>query len=710
MVRPTVSEIGPNLARLREAAGIKQSELAGRVTMSAPSLSRVESGERSLAPDELKMLLKGIGTADATRFAEFLDRDWSELPVPPLNHPAQDLLWEADQSCVELRRLLEGDVKASFQKRIEEYLAQIRLTAGLILKRDHTVALIGSIGIGKSTAICRALNLELPSEDGPPQTVLEVGAGGITVCEVHIYSGPGYGLLVEPCPEDEVRAHVTDFSEFIWRVAKGKLAIAEDENESQGVSKEIERAIRNLSGLKVRKSKTADGKTLRTDDAKALALEYDAPRDFGVEVLARMSLHRRDARNVWYDTLGGKAPLAWMRETFLEINNGRHPDFSLPRRIELVVPMPLVANTDLNVRFIDTKGIDRAVGRPDLEAHLQDPHSLALLCSRFNNAPGTEARQLLTRAKEAGQRSLDRSAALLVLPHPGEALKMKDDATSEHVDSVDEGCELKGEQIATALESTGIHDIQICFFNALEDPKDKLVRFVMERLTETRRAFSMELTDIVQNVKLVIANQEKEQAQAVLRDAASQLQNWITQNKGIPNVSRQVHRSLLHEINSVHPSTVHAAVRRQGDWLHLQYGYQLGHGARTLAATALGRKVSDFIAIAENLRTNPDFSGAESLIAQCEQVLNSAYDQLLRKMQLSGESLFDDEMKRDREYWLSCENEWGQGSGYRDRVKSRSEQWFDDSTHQDVGNEVRNLISIEWADALARVENMLRDI
>ncbi|MFZ6674801.1 helix-turn-helix domain-containing protein [Undibacterium sp. Xuan67W] len=710
MARPSINEIGPNLARLREAAGIKQADLAGRVTMSAPSLSRVESGERSLAPEELDLLLREIGTADATRFAEFLARDWSELPVPPLNHAEQDLLWEADQACVALRGLVEGDIKASFQKRIEEYLTQIRATATLILKRDHTVALIGSIGIGKSTAICRALSLELPSEDGPPQTVLEVGAGGITVCEVHIYSGPSYGLLVEPCPEDEVRAHVMDFSEFIWRAANGKLANSEDESESQGVSKEIERAIRNLSGLRVRKNKGSDGKVLRTDDAKALAAEYTAPRDFGVEVLSRMALHRRDARTLWYDTLSGKAPLAWLREMFLEINNGRHPDFSLPRRIELVVPLPLVANTDLNIRFIDTKGIDRAVGRQDLEAHLQDPHSLALLCSRFNNAPGTEARQLLTRAKEAGQRRIDRSAALLVLPHPGEALKMKDDATSELVESVEEGCELKQEQVVTALESTGIHGMHSCFFNALEDPKDKLVRFVMARLVETRQGFSTELAEIVQNVKQVIANQEREQAQAILRDAASQLQHWVAQNKQAPAINRQVQRSLLQEINSVHPSTVHAAVRRQGDWAHLQYGYQLGHGARTLAAQALGKKVNDFVAIAENLRTNPDFTGAESLISQCEQVLNTAYDQILRKMQLSGESLFDDEMKKDKDYWFNCSNEWGQGSGYRDRVTMRSEQWFDDDGHQAIGNEVRSLIATEWVEALGRVERMLQDV
>ncbi|MCY0857551.1 hypothetical protein [Cupriavidus sp. D39] len=405
-----------------------------------------------------------------------------------------------------------------------------------------------------------------------------------------------------------------------------------------------------------------------------------------------------------------QSPLTWLRETFLEINNGRHPDFSLPRRIELVVPMPLVPNTDLNVRFIDTKGIDRTAGRPDLEVHLQDPHSLALLCSKFNNAPGTEARLLLTRAKEAGQRDLERNAALLVLPHPGEAMKMKDDATSEYVESAEEGCELKGEQVETALESTGIHNMPICFFNAMEDSRDTLVRFVMDRLTEARKAFSTELEGLVASVREVIENQAKEQAQAVLREAASQLKHWVSQNKASPRPTRQIQGSLIKELQAAHPSTVHAAVRREGDWPNLSYGYQLGHGARTLATATLGKKVGDFTAIAENLRTNPEFSEAETLISQCEQVLQVAFDQLLRKMQLSGESLFGEEMKRDKDFWLGCEREWGQGSGYRDRVTTRSVGWFDDDSHQAVGMGIQHLLEQEWKEALSRVEAMLQDI
>lgn len=44
------------------------------------------------------------------------------------------------------------------------------------------------------------------------------------------------------------------------------------------------------------------------------------------------------------------------------------------------------------------------------------------------------------------------------------------------------------------------------------------------------------------------------------------------------------------------------------------------------AAGSLGRKLKDFQAIADNLRTNPDYSTAVPLIAQAESVMLAAFD------------------------------------------------------------------------------------
>ncbi|WP_227746905.1 helix-turn-helix domain-containing protein [Paraburkholderia franconis] len=235
--------IGHYLAQLRDHVGLKQAELARMVTWSPAVLSRVESGERELNGDELDEVLCAIGTADALKLGERLQRRWEVLLAPPLNHPDQDLLWEAERAAQQLRALSAADdVSASFQRRLDEYLEELQYLAGLVLKREHTVAFIGSIGIGKSTAICRMPGLEVHDDGAPVQPVLEAGAGGITVCEVHLNTGPQYGIVVEPCPDEEIRQHVTDFADHISHA--GIPARTEEtesaESEGQGISREIE--------------------------------------------------------------------------------------------------------------------------------------------------------------------------------------------------------------------------------------------------------------------------------------------------------------------------------------------------------------------------------------------------------------------------------------------------------------------------------------
>src|SRR4051812_38903841 len=213
--------------QIREAAGLKQAELARRITWRPAVLSRVESGERGLSPEELATVMVAIGPPDALNLWTALSRDWRILQRPPLDHPDQDLLWDAEQVCRELVQLsTDPNVRRGFEQRLNEYVAGIRSGAGMLLKRDHDIAVIGTKGIGKSTAICKVTGLEVPSPDGAASLpVLEAGGGGVTICDVHLVAGQGYGLLIEPCSDDEVRAHVTDFAEHI----KGSAEFVEDE-------------------------------------------------------------------------------------------------------------------------------------------------------------------------------------------------------------------------------------------------------------------------------------------------------------------------------------------------------------------------------------------------------------------------------------------------------------------------------------------------
>ncbi|MEK6749547.1 MAG: helix-turn-helix domain-containing protein [Pseudomonadota bacterium] len=702
-------ELGKYLVQIREGAGIKQAELARMITWSPAVLSRVESGDRPLALEELQAILTTIGSPDAARLQVALQREWSVVPRPSLDHPDQDILWNAEQVAKKLVALREQpDVRNAFERRLAEYVKEIQNTADMLIKRDHQVAFIGSIGIGKSTAICRLAKLEVEGQDGAPNVpVLEAGAGGITICEVHLRTGPSYGLMIEPCGDDEIRADVTDFAEYLLKKDGGNANEQEVGGDSQGISKEIERAVRNMSGLKIRREKTGDGKMARRDDAKILAEQQGSVRELVVEILARMELHKRDRRDIWYDSSCGKSHLNWLKDIFEEVNNGRHPEFTLPRRIEVVVPTPLLGTSEFSVRIIDTKGIDRTAARADLEVHLDEPHTIAVLCSGFNNAPAAETRLLLERSIEAGVRTLGSHSSLLILPRTSEALAVKDES-GIRVETVDEGYELKGEQVEMSLQPLGLNEYAVCFFNSHQDDPSLLRKFLIERVMAVRQTFRNRLEQITQNARSLLLNYEQEQVQEVIRHSATMFQSWIKQNSELRRLKGSVHvqDSLMGQLDKAYASTIRATIRREGEWSNLSYSYHLGYGARRVAVRSLRKSVEGFTELCKTMVGNPEFVDAIDLINQAERVLLTSYEDLLRKVQLMGQTSFRDELKLDSNFWAKCESEWGQGSGYRDRVTDHHTDWFVAEQRQQLDDELQQLMQREWADVLNKLSSL----
>ncbi|WP_445368721.1 helix-turn-helix domain-containing protein [Methylomonas sp. BW4-1] len=703
------AELGRHLMQVRDRAGIKQGELAKRVALSPAVLSRIESGERPVTLQEVQDILAQIDSPESIEFSKALQRTWKVLQRPPLDHPDQDLLWDAEQVAAELVALRDlPDTPHAFERRLSEYIDELTRCAGLILKRDHQVAFIGSIGVGKSTAICRMTGLEVTREDGTVVPVLEAGGGGITVCEVHLRTGPGYGLLIDPRSDDEIRQDVADLADH---VLKGNAPVEDDAPgapESQGISKEVARALRNMAGLAIQRPRGADGKRVTIDPAKALADEFPAQREFVVEVLSRMELHRRDRRDIWYDSASGKSPKSWLRDTFALINNGRHSEFTLPKRIEVVVPEHLLNASDLVVRFIDTKGIDRTAAREDIEIHLDDPHTLAVLCSNFNNAPAAEARLLLERAKDAGIRNLEINASLLVLPRPNEALAMKDDATSTPVESVDEGYELKAEQVELALEPLGLQNLAVGFYNAVEDPAVQAQSFLIERLNQSRASFRRRINEATDGARALLQNHGEERVRSVLRDAGESLRTWATLNSNVPSVQAHVQESLLAQIQISYASTVRAAINREGEWTQLSYSHHIGYGSRRLAVLMLAKAVEEFTGHCKILAATPRYAEAVDLITQSERVLTAAYEELLRKVQLMGQTIFKDALKADSALWQTCSAEWGKSTpGYKNRVAIHNKTWFEDEARRKLEAELKALIDREWLRALQSVTELL---
>ncbi len=706
------TEIGKYLATLREQAKLKQSELAKKLQWSAAVLSRVESGERSTSDDELDIILQGIDTPEALRAKDILKRTWRILPTPALADPDVDLLWEAEQAAQNVRALADKpDVKQFFERRLVRYEEELSVAAALVRDKRYRVAFIGTIAVGKSTAICRAEGLEIPSDKGMPKAVLETGAGGITICEVHIRRGPEYGMIIEPCTENEIRRYVSDFANFLLNPSQPAQSAEEAEGDSgsPGISREVERALRSMTGLRRKRAeKKADGSVISAvDEARLLAADAADAKALSVEILARMELHKRDRRDIWYSAENSAKPaLEWLQELFERVNNGRHPEFTLPQRIELVLPTAVLGEELLSVTLIDTLGIDDIVERADLVQHFDDPHTVVVLCTGFSEAPSTSVRQLLTHAKEGGVRTLKSNVAILALPRPGDALAMKDNGYP--VQTATEGYELKADEVQLKLHPLGLTSLPVEFFNAAEDAPGVLRSFLSSRIDTVREFHRNLLSEIIRGANALLANYGEEQAREVMMAAGRSLTTWLDHNAEIVSVPTvHVQDSLRTAVLSAHPRSVYAAVIRDGEWQHLNYAHQLSHGARRIATQMTESKLRDFQKIAKNLLDNDQFEEARDLVQQAVRILDGGFDSLVRKAQLVGQSIHADEMRGDATFWQKLGQEWGRGSGYRDRINRHNQKWFMEGHQGAADRRVIKLVQEEWVAAVSSVRELL---
>lgn len=713
-------ELGRELARARERVGLTQAELAARLRVSQAVVSRTESGARKLENEELRRFTKELGSEEAMALENRRARRWCELPRPPLKHPDHDLLWKAECAGQKLAaHLSQPDTVHAFARRIDGLLAEIKGAAELLRKRTCDVVFIGKVGVGKTSAICRIANLVVQRPGARSDAmVLDVGGGRITLCEVQVTTGPT-AIAIEPCSDSEIRAYVAEFAD---KVLHGLGVDGESqgiEPEERSLASEVERAIRNIAGLARPRGKDPDGNRL-PDPAKELAREVladeasrgrevkEANQRLQFEVLSRMKPDRRGRLDIHFDEGSGMNPLAWLKTEFHRINIGTNPEFTIPKRIRVSVDqavLPGEGAEGIEVRIIDTKGIDETVARADLESHFGSAHTVIVLCSGFNDAPGTEAVDLLDRAAAAGIEAAGLHGMLLGLPRAEEALQMRDDA-GESADTIEEGYDLKSGVVEEVVHAKkGFRDFSVQFFNAHEDEAGGIRAQLSDRVEAMFDGYRRTMSELVDDAQKLLENFEDEQAQEIVRQAMSMVRSWMANNRNAPVAGQQIEESLMDELNDAHPSTIHATMRRRGGWYNLDYGHHLAYGARLAVSAVLRQKVASFEEHCTTFLTDPENKPARTLLEQAQRTMAKAYQRVGRRAQLLGETWFHDELEPDDPLWSRCVRRWGKGGGYVSDVTDLNVGWF--SGHPDANERLRMMVEREWQMAMDTVEEML---
>lgn len=709
-------KIGKILAQIREESKISQKQLAKKMGVSTSRVSRMETDITPLNDKEIESFIKAVDTPTSNKFQTYLKQDWTKLNKPDFFHPDRKSLWLAESALNKNDELKNGiDKNSVFYKQMLLHEQTMNQLAIYLEATEHTIACIGSIGVGKTSAICGFLGLI--HEKKP---VLHTGGGRSTVCEVQIQQGPEFGIIIDPLPEDEIYKFVYDFCDYL-------LAINSENNndkkffnsESFTLSKEIERCIRNMADLPIKRYKDED--VFKQEDQAAILVknmraagnrpDEDISDDLKIKVIIRLNLENRKKTELWYSQDIEDEPLNWLRKKYFEINHGRHPDFSIPKKITINIPNPILSNKKLRLKIIDTKGVDDTAKREDLETHFNDPRTLTVFCSHFLDAPDETTKTLIERGIESGiKERLSNETAILVLPRNDEATSVNTlDGTP--IEERDEGYQVRLDDIKSDLMKYGLRELPIRFYDERVDSPDEIEKFLINRVEALRHFYEKRVHEVAGTIEKVAENILDAKAEAAFSEVLKSLDAWIKNHKDVKPIG-EIHEALIEAIEDKHTyaASVRACVNRFGIWNSLDYYYHIGFTTRSETVKSISDMVAELSTIIKNLQSREDIEPAHEFLKELLYFCNSETERLYQEIQRFGQETYKKKMIDSEDLWNWLRDQWGKGAGYKLRISDRTEKWFEDEGQKRLHKIIQLKVAEDWNNMLSKFEDLVKGI
>lgn len=689
-------KVGTSIARLRAETGLTQAVLAEKSGLDQSRISRIEKGEVVASTDIDRVLeaLEALGAPKAREFKEYIGRDWQHIEPPTFWNPERACLEITEETLDEIATFLANEDRPwPLRRQIERHRNSLLRAASFLGRLNHNIAFIGDMGVGKSTAISFIFDLLVPpslAEKAINRPVLETGAGGTTICEVHIKGGPEFGISLLPMNDAEIRELVSDFCAAKWAVHTSEQR---EMGESIGISREAERAIRNMSSLG-RKRETVDGKTVYHDPVADLAKSSSSEDEFRTRVLALMNLDDRTRRELWYDSSTRKHPMEWVTEMFKAVNNGRLRDVPLPKSIDLIIPNFGRTFGELDVTVIDTKGVDDVAVREDLDHRLKDPRTAVVFCSRFNDAPGTSTRVLLQHMRQTFSERFDTGkVSVLALPRSEEARAMKDDVGEQALTDA-EGYEFKRMQVSSELSAEDLAGVPMLFYNVEADDTPAIRNDLFVQLSRMRKAVEERLFDLCAASQDIIKNHEAQALNAAIEEVANRLNTFLRGNRGLGAREQLAHVDAINTVRGVrYASTLWASTRRSGDYSGLNVVHLVGVGAARDARLRSESWFSGLDAFLKALKADEGLALATRSIDQIAASAAASKRAFLEAAQLGGAEVYREPLSQSS-VWSACASEWGRGPGFKLRVVDHLEKWFAKET--ELKDRLEQMVSGLW--------------
>ncbi len=707
------TSIGQDIAQFRAEISATQSQLASKSGVDQSRVSRIEKGETG-TPSELGKILDALvalGSKGAADYGAYLAKDWQYVERPDFSNPQRNILELAEEGLRQIADFLEEEERPwPLKRQLERQRAAIEASAVYLGKNAHQIAFIGEVGVGKSTAISFLYGLldpTSPPSDLRERVVLETGGGHTTLCEVNIRRGPGFGIVVQAQSDEEMRNLVGDFCAATWLRRSGGDG---QKNDSVNVSEEVQRALRNMSGLTVRRERDAKGKTNSRDQAAELASQCATEEEFRARVIERMKLELRTRREIWIEEGGAKAAMQQLRKLFRDINNGRLGDVPMPASIDLLIPGFGSEVPGLAVSAVDTKGLDEVAVRADLDARLKDPRTHVVLCSTFNQAPSTSVQLLLDHLRNAhGVRVDAGKVSVLALPRDDEAMAVKDDSGEPPIDDED-GYHLKRDQILRTLASGdgALNGVPILFFNAKKDDAAKVRGQLIEQIVRLRKSYEERLLDECAAADEVVRHHETQAFTSAVQAVADQLSNFLGAHAPLPPRVRQPSAELIEAMGAIrYASTIWAMTRRNGEYYNFSVSHQVGAGGAKDALLRSKTWFEKLQGVLDTLKQDDDLVLAQKTIQQVEVSAEGWRRAFAEAARTAAVEVYRGPLEADASLWSHCAAQWGAGPGFKVRVERIIRDWFEKQT--ELNQKLEGVMAALWEEAVVRPLERLSD-
>jgi hypothetical protein len=344
----------------------------------------------------------------------------------------------------------------------------------------YKIVFIGTIGKGKTTAICHLFNLISDFKvsktiHGRTKNVTETkellstGAGKTTICEVIIKASEKTYIEIEPYTVDEMENIIFDFCDSI---ANKDNAQSE---EKIIISTEIERAIRNVTELKITSKTVYDGdkkNILITDQAKEL-LDKSGVDFLKKTALNNASIEARTTTKIEFYNHNNEQE--WIKNTFAAINNVQLKEFAIPRKIYLYLSDDILSGSNLSQfdSVVDTKGLDENPIRKDLHKYIDSQDTICLFVTPFTDAPEANISKLIGYHLTSKSKDFHHRFVTLVLPHKYEPEKVH--GSNEDRDL---GIKIRQNEIQTTFKNLNLDFFKdnILFYDSLRYYRDDIVK------------------------------------------------------------------------------------------------------------------------------------------------------------------------------------------------------------------------------------------